>query len=500
MTSFEQLLKTTKEVGYVEEIRPGIVTISGLPQVRLFELVLFETGEIGQVIGLHLDNVEVLLFASNRILIGTRVVRTNERATIGVGQDLLGKTINSLGQIQSSSARVKWQEFRGIDTHAPGIVARAPIQQACETGVGMIDLMVPLGKGQRELVVGDRKTGKTVFLLQAMISQARAGSICIYAAIGKQQVEIRQLEEFIKKQGIAERTVIVASSSSEPSGLTYLNPYAAMTIAEYFRDQGNEVFIVMDDLTTHAAVYREITLIARRFPGRGAYPGDIFYTHARLMERAGNFFLPNGKTASITCVPVAQSVMGDLAAYITTNIMSMTDGHLFFDNQLFDQGRRPAVNTGLSVTRVGLQAQHPVVRDISRQLTSFIVEYEKMKQYTHFGAEVSSQVKEVLSLGDQLFAFFQQMPEEIIPLLANVFFIALLWGGFWKGKNGVEMKEEVRKYVERFHTDQQFQQLIFSSVQESATFQDLINKANAQSTKLIQAQYGTNTGSTARTQ
>lgn len=500
MSSFDQLLASTKEIGFVEELRSGIVAVSGLPQIKLFELVLFETGEIGQVIGLHQGGVEVLLFAFDRMSVGTRAVRTGQRTSIGVGVELLGKTVNPLGVLLSSSSQIQWKESRGIDTHAPGIMARAPINQPCETGVGIVDLLVPIGRGQRELVVGDRKTGKTVFLLQAMVSQARAGSICIYSAIGKKQVEIKQLEEFIKKQGISEQTIIVATSSSEPSGLNYLNPYSAMTIAEYFRDQGKDVFIVMDDLTTHAAVYREITLIARRFPGRGAYPGDIFYTHARLMERAGNFFLKNGKTSSITCIPVAQSVMGDLAAYITTNIMSMTDGHLFFDNQLFDQGRRPAVNTGLSVTRVGLQAQTQVLRDISRQLTSFIVQYEKMKQYTHFGAEVSTQVKETLALGDQVFAFLQQFPEEIVPLSANVFFIALLWGGFWKGKNEDEMKQEMRQYVSRYHQDQQFAQLVNTTVQDSASFQELISKVNTQATQLIQATYGTNSGTPARPQ
>ena len=475
MKSFAEYLASTQEIGTVQELKSSIVLVNGLPGVKLFELVLFDSGDRGQVIGLLESGVEVLLFDRNALEIGSQVVRTGERLTIGVGPGLLGKRIDPLGRHKLSDPILGELEDRAIDTRPGGIFTRAAIVDPLETGVTTVDLIVPLAKGQRQLVIGDRKTGKTLFLLQTILHQARQGVICIYAVIGKTQLEIQQLHKYFQEKGVVDQIVIVATGASDPAGLIFLNPYVAMTIAEYFRDQGKETIVVFDDLTTHAHFYREITLLARRFPGRSAYPSDIFYTHSRLMERGGNFITEKGNIP-ITCFPVVQSILGDLSAYITTNIMSMTDGHIFFDTELFDQGRRPAVNPFLSVTRVGRGVQIPLVRDASLQLTSYLVNFEKIKQYSHFGSEVSQSVRDQLNLGERIFILLDQTPDEIIPVGLSVYLLALLWNGQWKDQSSDTVKTEIAKYRERFLKEQPLQQQIATVLNSVQSFSQLVEK------------------------
>ncbi|MEP7166766.1 MAG: F0F1 ATP synthase subunit alpha [Candidatus Woesebacteria bacterium] len=480
MKQFSTYLESTGEIGYVVELRPGIVSVQGLPKVKLFELVILEDNTQGQVIGMSRDRVDLILFTNTPVKVGTKVARTNERLQIPVGVGVCGTTISPMGDRLDSIEPIVATETRSIDTRPGGIMVRAPIDKTLETGVSVVDTVVPLARGQRELVIGDRKSGKTSFLLQTVISQARMGVICIYCAVGKRETDIKHLEENFSKNGIRDKTVIVAATSTESSGLQFLAPYSAITIAEYFRDQGQDSLVVFDDLTAHANIYREISLLLRRFPGRSAYPGDIFYTHARLLERGGNFKVGTGST-SITCLPVVQSVIGDLAGYITTNVMSMTDGHIFFDMQLFDQGRRPAVNPFLSVTRVGLQAQTPLLRDLSRQLSSFLVYYERIKQYTHFGSEVSQSVRDAIGLGERISVFFQQLPNEIVPMAVNVYTLALLWTGLWSDQTGIKLKPILRTIVDRYQKDATFKKTIDDMISSSATFQDVTNKAKTSS-------------------
>lgn len=475
MKTFQEYLAATQELGIVQELKQSLIIATGLPSVKLFEQVLFESGETGQVIGLLETGIEILLFGRNTLHIGDQVVRTGERVTIAVGEGILGKTIDPLGRHAIGEPILGELELCPVDTRPPGIFSRAPIEQPLETGVSIVDLVVPLAKGQRQLVIGDRKTGKTLFLLQTIVHQARKGVICIYAAIGKRQLEIQQLNEYFVQQGIADKTVVIATGASDPAGLIFLNPYVAMAIAEYFRDQGKETIVVFDDLTTHAQFYRQITLLARRFPGRSAYPSDIFYTHSRLMERGGNFVTPQGNVP-ITCFPVVQSVLGDLSAYITTNIMSMTDGHIFFDTELFDQGRRPAVNPFLSVTRVGLGVQTPLLKDTSRQVTSYLVNYEKIKQYSHFGSEVSQSVRDQLSLGQKIFVLLEQSPEELIPVQISVYLLGLLWSGQWRDQELNEVKKHLREYHQQYVQDQKFQEQVDSLLNSVSTFTELVEK------------------------
>ncbi|MCA9398046.1 F0F1 ATP synthase subunit alpha, partial [candidate division WWE3 bacterium] len=329
---FEEIIEQTGEIGFVTRISHPIISVEGLPTIHPEELVIFESGELGQVFTINKESVEILALSGKPMPIGTRVSRMTKQVTIPLSRDIIGKTISSLGTYYSSGLPIEEKdEERTIHAAAPGISSRTKIIKPLITGVSIVDLLVPLGKGQRELVLGDRKTGKTNFLLQAMLTQAKEGTICIYAAIGKRKVEIKHVEKYIRDNEIADQTLIVASSASDPVGLIYLTPYTAMTIAEYFKDLGHDVLLILDDLSTHAKYYREISLVGQRFPGRSSYPGDIFYAHARLLERAGNFKTSSGDAVSITCLPVAETVEGNISGYIQTNLMSITDGHIYFD-------------------------------------------------------------------------------------------------------------------------------------------------------------------------
>lgn len=492
MKTFAEYLTETQEVGIVQELKASLVVVHGLPSVKLFEKVIFESGEQGEVMGLTENGAEILLFDHNTLEIGTRVARTAERVSIQVGEGLLGRKIDPLGRHTLNQPILGELETLAIDTRPPGVFDREAIVAPLESGVTMVDLLVPLAKGQRQLIIGDRKTGKTLFLLQTIVNQARQGVICIYALIGKRQLEIQQLQEYFERQGIQNQTVIVATAASDPAGLIFLNPYVAMTIAEYFRDQGKETIVVFDDLTTHAQFYREITLLARRFPGRSAYPSDIFYTHSRLMERGGNFKTAHG-SIPITCFPVVQSILGDLSAYITTNVMSMTDGHIFFDTELFDQGQRPAVNPFLSVTRVGLGVQTPLVKDASRQLTSYLVNYEKVKQYSHFGSEVSQSVRDQIDLGEKIFLLLEQRPDEIIPASIAVYLMGLLWNGQWKDQEAEKVKKEIQNYRTKYIQDAQYRQQVDQFLASISSFSELVERlknpqATAAQPKQVSAQ------------
>lgn len=433
MKTFQQYLTSAEEVGFVEACNQSIVYASGLPNAILQEIVMFETGELGVILSMSRNQVEILLLSKTSIKAGIKVTRTGSKPEMPLGFELLSKVINPFGQPLNASQVIENPKVSmPIDISPSGINTRSRISQTFETGVSIVDMLIPLGKGQRELVIGDRKTGKTSFLYQTILKQASLGTICIYAGIGKKKTDIKKIESFFVKNSIQNNTVIVATSSEDPAGVIYLTPYAAMTLAEYFRDEGHDVLVVMDDLFTHAKFYREIMLIGKRFPGRNAYPPDIFYTHARLLERAGNFILANGSEHSITCLPVVESIEGDIAGYIQTNLMSMTDGHIYFDIDMFAKGNRPAINPFLSVSRVGRQTQSSLRLSINRELISFLTLHRKLEGYSHFSAEAGSDVKRTLAVADRIFAFFTQSASEVKNIdLQNVIF-CLLWSDYWQ--------------------------------------------------------------------
>lgn len=467
MKDFATALNETQEVGYVIQVRHSIVYVSGIPKARVYEIVLFEGGEFGQVLSLSEGYVEVMLFSTRVIHVGTKVARTNELISIEVGDELLGKTISPLGIASKNKGFSKMQR-RLLHRDPPGIMERDVVNEPLETGVSLVDLIIPIGKGQRQLVIGDRKTGKTLFLFQTILSQVPKDTICVYAGIAKWQVEIKKTESFFREQGLSDRVVLVASAASDAPGLIFLTPYAAMSIAEYFKDQGKHVLLILDDLTRHAQFYREITLLARRFPGRSSYPGDIFYIHSRLLERAGKF-----KKGIITCIPVVESVGGDLSGYIQTNIMSMTDGHLFFDSDYFNQGRRPAVNPFLSVTRVGHRAHTYLLQTVSQEITTFLVRLEKLSQLIHFGVELSPEVKNTQALGDRLQEFFNQSYQYTIPISLSLLMVALLWQGFGKDLDIMALRASYKKIIEKYIKTYDFRTKIDQIISKSKDFADL---------------------------
>ena len=438
MKSFKNYLDETHEEGVVSEVIHSIAYVSGLPGASLSEMVLFESGEVGQIMALRPEHIEVLLLTRTSLEVGSRVARTGFPLQLRLSQNLLGQVIDSMGEVIEGKP-IEEQDMRPVDVTPLGISARQKITRTLETGVILVDLMVPLGMGQRELILGDRKTGKTHIARQAAVNQARLGNIVVYAMIGKKKSEIKQSIEYFRKSEVFSSMVMIASSSHDAVGQVHVTPYTAMTVAEYFRDSGRDITVILDDMTTHAKFYRELSLLARKFPGRDSYPGDVFHIHSKLVERAGNFTLTREDQtkveASITCLPIADTVSGDMTGYIQTNLMSMTDGHLLFDGGLYASGRRPAVNPFLSVTRVGHQTQNKLRRDINQRLYDLLNDYERTQSFLRFGAELGENSRQILAMGDKVIAFFNQPANVLIPLPLQIVSLALLMAGSWDGKN-----------------------------------------------------------------
>jgi len=484
MRSFQQYLNTTEEIGFIEACNQSIVYASGLPNATLQEIVVFENGEMGLILSLGRDQVEILLLSQYSVKEGTRVTRTGIKQEMPVGFELLGKSINPFGQPLNTSQTIESPKLsRPIDINPTGINTRKRIEQTFETGVTLVDMLIPLGKGQRELVIGDRKTGKTSFLYQTILKQATLGTICIYAGIGKKKTDIKKIEAFFQNAGIQNNTIIIASSSEDPAGVIYLTPYAAMTMAEYFRDEGHDVLIVMDDLFTHAKFYREIMLIGKRFPGRNAYPADIFYTHARLIERAGNFVLADGSEHAITCLPVVESVEGDIAGFIQTNLMSMTDGHIYFDVDMFGKGNRPAINPFVSVSRVGRQTQTPLRLSINRELISFLTLHNKLESYSHFSAEAGTDIKRTLAVADRIFAFFNQGANEVKNIDLQIIIFCLLWADYWQDLT--KMEKDIVVINQTYKTSMSAQTLVKDLVGNVQSLNELLQAVRKQQDKIL---------------
>ena len=447
--SFDYCLKHIGEVGEVASSGEYLVTVSGLPGAVVGEGVTFEGDTHGRVMTIREDGLDVLVFSREPIATGTRVARTGSPLLVSCGDGLLSQTITTLGHaVSSHRAPSHPPEARAIEEGPVGIAGRAKISRFFPTGTSVVDTLIPLGYGQRELVIGDRKTGKTHFLIETVLTQARLGTVVVYCAIGKRKTEIKRIEEFLRILGVLPQCVIVAADSYEsPANIMYA-PYTAITIAEYFRDTGRDSLVVLDDLTTHAKSYREVTLLSGIFPGRESYPGDIFAIHSSILERAG-CFIKNQNNVAITCLPVVESVGGDLTGYIQTNVMSMTDGHIFFDSELFAIGRRPAVNVFLSVTRVGRQTQTPLLRDMNTQLVGLLKSYDNAQRYIRFGSEMTDEMKRVVARGDALWRFFSQTGYDGVRVSVQAFLVALLWMGRWDGTEAKSFSRELIKGLGR---------------------------------------------------
>ncbi len=412
--SYKFCKEKIKDIGTVVEFKGSLVTVEGFNGGFIGEGVVLEDDRHGIVLSLSNGFTICSLFSRDAVRAGTKIARTGSPLNISVGNGMVGHVISALGyDLDYKKDPSPDSTPKEIESVILNISRRRKITKFLETGVSVCDLVTPLGEGQRELIIGDRKTGKSHFLYQMALTQAKLGKIIIYAFIGKKAVEINKAVAFFKNNGILDKMVIIGSSAGVSPAEIFVTPFSAMTIAEHFRDEGKDTVVVMDDLTTHAKYYREISLLAKKFPARESYPGDIFYTHARLLERAGNFDV-NGKNVSITAFPVAETYLGDFAGYIQTNLASITDGHLYFDGELFLKGVRPAINIFLSVTRVGRQTQNNAHRTATGKIMSLLKKHAELVRYLKFGSEISSEVKGTIETGNKLFSFFNQTGYKII--------------------------------------------------------------------------------------
>ena len=396
------------DVGTVLKIGDGVATLSGLRQARTEELVTFPTGVQGLVLTLNSDQVDVILLGSDQgIQGGDLVYGTGKRIQVPVGDVLLGRVIDPLGQPQDDLGPISFSQWLPLERDAPGIIERQPVEEPLYTGLKAIDALIPIGRGQRELIIGDRQTGKTAIALDAIISQKDSDVLCVYVTVGKKKsatlADIRALTRY----GAMDHTIVVVGDADAPPALRYLAPYAGCSMAEFFMDQGRHVLIVYDDLTKHADAYRELSLLLRRPPGREAFPGDIFYLHARLLERACKLSNERG-AGSITALPIIETQRGNLARYIPTNLISITDGQIVLETAIFNRGRKPAINVGLSVSRVGGTAQVRAMRDLAEELRLKLAQFEEVAHFARFGTEVDEATRREIAIGEHLQATLVQ--------------------------------------------------------------------------------------------
>lgn len=413
-----------RDVGTVHHIGNGVATVSGLPNVSIDEIVVFPTGVEGMALNLDKKRVDLIMLGSeNGIRGGDLVQATGKLLKVPVGSQLLGRFIDPLGNPLDSDELIEASEYRFLSRIAPGVINRAPVNEPLFTGTKVIDMLFPIGRGQRELILGDRQTGKTTLAVDAIISQKDTDVRCIYVAIGQKKSSTLSIIETLQKHNALSYTSIVISSPDDQPALRYLAPYTGMTMAEFFLDQGMDVMVIFDDLSKHADSYRELSLLLRRPPGREAYPGDIFYIHSRLLERACKLNKENNG-GSITALPIATTQNGNISGYIPTNLISITDGQIVLDSDLFNQGQKPAVDIGRSVSRVGGAAQRPAMRKLASNLKLELSQYEEVEHFTRFGTEVDQATRQQIEKGKRILSILQQKPNQpqTFPMMVVLLF------------------------------------------------------------------------------
>jgi F-type H+-transporting ATPase subunit alpha len=418
------------EVGTVTSVGDGIARLSGIERAMAGEMIEFPHGLFGIALNLEEDSVgAVLLGHSTDIKEGDTVKRTGRIISVPVGEELVGRVVNALGQPVDGKGPITARQFMPIERLAPGVVDRQPVKEPLQTGLKAIDGMVPIGRGQRELIIGDRQTGKTAVAVDAIINQKGLGVICIYNAIGQKQSTIAQVVKTLEEAGAMEYTVVVAAAASDPAPLLYISPYSACTIGEYFRDSSRHALCIYDDLSKHAQAYREISLLLRRPPGREAYPGDVFYLHSRLLERAAKLKKEIGG-GSLTALPIIETQAGDLSAYIPTNVISITDGQIFLEADLFNQGIRPAINVGNSVSRVGGSAQIKAMRQVAGSLRLDLAQYRELAAFAQFGSDLDPATQRQLNRGKRLTEILKQPQYRPLPVEKQVAILFAATNGY----------------------------------------------------------------------
>ena len=425
------------EVGTVLSIGDGIARVHGLDKVQFGEMVEFDSGVKGMALNLEADNVGVVVFGDDReIKEGDNVKRTKSIVDVPVGKELLGRVVDGLGNPIDGKGEIKTSKRSRVEVKAPGIMPRKSVHEPMMTGLKAIDALVPIGRGQRELIIGDRQIGKTAIAIDTFINQKSTNDaagkddkkklFCIYVAIGQKRSSVAQIVNTLEENGAMEYSIVVASTASEPAPLQFLAPYTAATMGEYFRDNGMHAVVVYDDLSKQAVAYRQMSLLLRRPPGREAYPGDVFYLHSRLLERAAKLNESNGE-GSLTALPIIETQAGDLSAFIPTNVISITDGQIFLESELFYRGIRPAINVGLSVSRVGSSAQTKAMKKVAGSIKLELAQYREMEAFAQFASDMDASTKKLLARGSRLVELLKQpqynpipMEEQVITIYAGV--------------------------------------------------------------------------------
>ncbi len=459
------------EVGTIISLGDGIARVHGLDKVMAGELLAFPHGVAGIAMNLEEDQVgAVLLGDYTEIKEGEEVKRTRRIMSVPVGEGMIGRVVDALGQPVDGKGPIATDKYIALERLAPGVIDRQPVREPMATGLKAIDSMIPIGRGQRELIIGDRQTGKTAVALDTIINNKGNNLICIYCAIGQKRSSIAQVVQILAGYGAMEYTIVLAASASEPAPMQYIAPYAACAMGEFFRDSGRHAVVIYDDLSKHAASYREISLLLRRPPGREAYPGDVFYLHSRLLERAAKLSDKMGG-GSLTALPVIETQAGDVSAYIPTNVISITDGQIYLETDLFNSGIRPAVNVGLSVSRVGGSAQIKAMRQVAGTLKLELAQFRELAAFAQFGSDLDKATQAQLNRGKRLVEILKQGQYEPLPFDKQILIIFAGTGGFLDNLSVEQCREfesELYKYVETMYPT------ILKSISEKKTLDDAL--------------------------
>ena len=436
-----------EETGTVVLVGDGIATVYGLRNCMASELLEFDDGSFGMAQNLEEETVAVAILSDNcNVKEGSSVKRTGRVLSVPVGENLLGRVVNALGEPIDGKGPVEYTDTRPIEAEAPGIIERKSVSVPLQTGIKAIDSMIPIGRGQRELLIGDRQTGKTEIAIDTIINQKNQNVICIYVAIGQKNTSVVKLVQDLQREGAMEYTIVVSASASETASLQYIAPYSGCAMAEYFGEQGKDVLIIYDDLSKHAVAYRALSLLIRRPPGREAYPGDVFYLHSRLLERAACVADEYGG-GSITALPIIETQAGDVSAYIPTNVISITDGQIFLETELFHSGIMPAINPGISVSRVGGSAQLKPMKKVSGELKLLYSQYRELQSFAQFGSDLDADTKARLALGERIVEVLKQKRNSPVSVGCQVAIIYAVTHGFL---DNVEVKD-VKDYEMRLY-------------------------------------------------
>ncbi len=466
--NFSMEMKVEK-VGKVVEVFDGIAKVSGLSDIKASEMVNFAGGEVGVALNLEEDSVGIIILSDfSKIKEGDEVRATGKILEVPVSDAQIGRVLNALGEPIDGKGAIKTDKYNPIEKVAPGVITRKSVDQPVQTGIKAIDAIIPIGRGQRELIIGDRQTGKTAIAIDAILNQKGQNMICVYVSIGQKDSKLRKLQARLEEGGAMDYTIIVSAGASEPSPLAYIAPYTGVSIAEYFMDQGKDVLIIYDDLSKHAVAYREISLLLRRPPGREAYPGDVFYLHSRLLERACRRNADYGG-GSITALPIIETQAGDISAYIPTNVISITDGQIFLESDLFYKGIRPAVNVGFSVSRVGSSAQIKAMKKVAGTLKLDLAQFRELEAFAQFGSDLDDATKRQLERGKRAVEVLKQPQYSPIIVEHQVAVLYALVKGYMDDIAIDKIKEFETGLVE--YTERQAP-TFFSEVREKGMYTD----------------------------